>query len=126
MAHGLVEAKTAAVEEDLVDVGGADATVDATDTLVAHNDAHAVNRAAVVVRLVALVLELALQLHAIKGGEGRGVSWDGSRRARRLWRLRIYRILTVSKGWVAVTAPQAAMPPAMKALQREVVSTRKR
>ena len=28
----------------------------------------------------------------------------------------IYRILTVSKGWVAVTAPQAAMPPAMKAL----------
>lgn len=28
-----------------------------------------------------------------------------------------YRILTVSKGCVAVTAPQAAMPPAMKALQ---------
>lgn len=26
------------------------------------------------------------------------------------------RILTVSKGWVAVTAPQAARPPAMKAL----------
>lgn len=30
--------------------------------------------------------------------------------------MRAHRILTVSKGWVAVTAPQAAMPPAMKAL----------
>lgn len=27
-----------------------------------------------------------------------------------------YRIFTVSNGWVAVTAPQAAMPPATKAL----------
>lgn len=27
-----------------------------------------------------------------------------------------YRILTVSNGWVAVTAPHAAMPPATKAL----------
>lgn len=74
MAHGLVEAETTAIEEDLVDVGGADAAVDATDTLVAHNDAHAVNRAAVVVRLVALVLELALQLHATKGRSQ--VSWN--------------------------------------------------
>lgn len=31
-----------------------------------------------------------------------------------------YRILTVSKLWVTVTAPQAAMPPAMKALSRRV------
>lgn len=29
-----------------------------------------------------------------------------------------YRILTVSNGWVTVTAPHAAMPPAMKALYR--------
>lgn len=31
---------------------------------------------------------------------------------------RTYRIFTVSKGCVIVTAPQAAMPPAMKALRR--------
>jgi hypothetical protein len=30
---------------------------------------------------------------------------------------RTYRIFTVSKGCVIVTAPQAAMPPAMKALR---------
>lgn len=35
---------------------------------------------------------------------------------------RAHRILTVSKGWVAVTAPHAAMPPAMKALRGGLVS----
>ena len=32
------------------------------------------------------------------------------------WKGNAYRIFTVSKGCVAVTAPQAAMPPAMNAL----------
>lgn len=64
LAHGLVEAEAAAVEQDLVDVGAADAAVDAAQALVAHDDGDAVEGTAVVVRLVALGLELALQLHA--------------------------------------------------------------
>ncbi len=64
VAHGLVEAQTAAVQQHLVDVGAADAAVDATYPLVPDDDRHAVQGPAVVVRLVALGLELALQLHA--------------------------------------------------------------
>lgn len=72
-AHGLVEAQPAAVEQDLVDVGAPQPAVDAADALVAHDDGHAVDRAAVVVWLVALVLELALELHAdLDGLEGVG------------------------------------------------------
>ena len=74
-AHGLVEAQAAAVEQDLVDVGAADAAVEAAHALVAHNDGYAVEGAAVVVRLVALGLQLALQLHAdldrLEGVRGR-------------------------------------------------------
>lgn len=66
VAHGLVEAEAAAVEEDLVDVGAADAAVDALEALVLDDDAHALERSAVLVRLVALVLELALELHAVR------------------------------------------------------------
>lgn len=82
VAHGLVEAQAAAVEEDLVDVGGAEAAVDGADALVPHDDADAVEGPAVVVRLMALVLEFALQLHADRGVSLRGRRWDrqGSRR----------------------------------------------
>ncbi len=90
--------------------------------------------ASVVVRLVAFGLELALQLHsvcvativlayaqlcplhlpvscspALHAPEAASHGREGA-----------YRILTVSKGCVAVTAPQAAMPPAMKALQARI------
>lgn len=65
ITHGVIEAQTTAIEEDLVDVGSADTAVDFTNTLVAYNDAHAMDRSSVVVRLVALVLKFALQLHAI-------------------------------------------------------------
>ena len=34
----------------------------------------------------------------------------------------LHLILTVSKGWVTVTAPHAAMPPAMKALVCNVLA----
>lgn len=64
VAHGLVEAEAAAVEQDLVDVGAADAAVYAPEPLVPHDDADAVEGPAVVVRLVALGLQLALQLHS--------------------------------------------------------------
>jgi hypothetical protein len=37
-----------------------------------------------------------------------------------------HRILTVSKPWVTVTAPHAAMPPAMKELVRVTISIRVR
>lgn len=65
VAHGLVEAEAAAVEEDLVDVRAPDAAVDALEALVPHDDADAVEGAPVVVRLVAFGLELALELHSI-------------------------------------------------------------
>lgn len=64
-AHGLVEAQAAPVEHHLVDVGAAETAVDGAHALVAQDDAHAVQRAAVVQRLVALELQLALQLHAV-------------------------------------------------------------
>lgn len=60
LAHGLVEAQAAAVEQDLVDVGGAEAAVDAADALVLDDDADAVDRAAVVLGLGAFGLQLAL------------------------------------------------------------------
>lgn len=70
MAHGLIEAQTAAVEEDLVNVGGTETAVDGADSLVADDDADAVDGSSVVVRLVAFVLELALQLHAARRKSG--------------------------------------------------------
>ena len=69
--HGLVESQPAPVQQDLVDVGASQPPVDAAQPLVAHNDRHAVDGAPVVVWLVALVLELALELHAnLDGLEG--------------------------------------------------------
>lgn len=115
IAHGVVEAETAAIEEDLVDVGGADTAVDIAETFVAYDDAHAVDRSSVMVRLVALVLKLALQLHTARRTTGQFRADSESADATMF---RTYRILTVSNGCVAVTAPQAAMPPAMKALLR--------
>lgn len=68
-AHGLVEAEAAAVEEDLVDVGRAEAAVDAAEPLVADDDGDAVEGAPIVVRLVGLGLEFALELHSADGNE---------------------------------------------------------
>lgn len=65
--HGLVEAEAAAVEEDLVEVGRAEAAVNAAEALVADDDGDAVDGAPVVVRLVALALEFALELHSAGG-----------------------------------------------------------
>ena len=62
-AQRLVEAQPAPVQQDLVDVGGADAAVDA-EALVAHDHRDAVEGAFVEFGLVAFVLELALELHA--------------------------------------------------------------
>lgn len=115
IAHGVVEAETAAIEENLVDVGGADTAVDIAEAFIAYDDAHAVDRSSVMVRLVALILKLALQLHTDRRTTGQFRADSESADATML---RTYRILTVSNGCVAVTAPQAAMPPAMKALLR--------
>ena len=68
IAHGVIEAQTTAVKENLVNIGGTDTAVDIANSLVAHNDAHAVDRSSIVVRLVALILKLALQLHAERKG----------------------------------------------------------
>ena len=65
LAHGVVEAETAAVEHDLVNVGAAETAVDAADTLVADYDADAMKGAAVVEGGGAFLLELALQLHTV-------------------------------------------------------------
>lgn len=84
----------------------------------ANDDGDAVEGAPVVVRLVALALEFALELHSADGDERQcllPISECGASEGS------VYRILTVSKGWVAVTAPQAAMPPAMKALDLVLV-----
>lgn len=116
LAHGLIEAQPTAVEQDLVDVGGAQAAVDTAQALVPDDDADAVQGPAVVVRLVTLGLELALELHAA----ARGWTESSDRQAGSgMDAKNAYRILTVSKGCVAVTAPQAAMPPATKALRAD-------
>lgn len=65
-AHGLVEAETAAVEEDLVNVGGAETAVNAAEALVLDDDGDAVEGTAVKVGVVSLALELALQLHSTR------------------------------------------------------------
>lgn len=78
LAHGLVEAEAAAVEQDLVDVGGAEAAVDAADAFVLDDDADAVDGAAVVLRLGALCLELALQLLPDLEDLGRVRDGDGA------------------------------------------------
>lgn len=62
LSHGLIEAKPASVEQDLVDVGGAKTAVYAPDAFILDDDADAVDRAPVVLRLGALGLQLALQL----------------------------------------------------------------
>jgi len=64
LAHRFVEPQPTAVQQHLVDVGASQAPVNAAQSLIAHYDRNAVDWAAVVMRLVALVLKLALQLHA--------------------------------------------------------------
>lgn len=55
-AHGLVESKTAPIEQDLVDVGTSNTSVDAPETLVSHNHTDAVEGSLVVHSLSALEL----------------------------------------------------------------------
>lgn len=81
LAHGLVEPQAAAVEQDLVDVGGSQSAVDAADAFVLDDDADAVDRAAVVLGLGALCLQLALELLADL--EDFGWVGDGDGAARR-------------------------------------------
>lgn len=63
-SEGFVEAEAAAVEDHLVDVGGAYAAVDARHAFVADDYGYAVEGAAVDAGLVGFVLEFALELHA--------------------------------------------------------------
>lgn len=62
LSHGLIKAKSAAVEQDLVDVGGSQTAVYAPDAFILDDDADAVDRAAVVLGLGALCLQFTLQL----------------------------------------------------------------
>lgn len=77
LAHGVVESEAAAIEQDLVDVCATDTAVDASQALVLDDDADAMDGAPIVVRLVAFVLQLALELHTnfdslegMGGGDG--------------------------------------------------------
>ena len=107
---------------------GADSPVESFGAFVLEDDRDAVEDAAVEARRVGFGLELSLELQSAVGyplsikfsfhpdsrsraspGGGRGGVWFGATTDR---------ILTVSKGCVAVTAPQAARPPATKALHR--------
>lgn len=62
--HGFVEAQPAAVEEDLVYGRASYPPIQAAHALVPEDDGDAVDRTPIVVWLVALELQLALQLHA--------------------------------------------------------------
>lgn len=75
-SHGLVEAQTAAVQQDLVDVGCADTAVDAPDSLVADDHRDAVDGPPVELWLVSFVLEFSLQLHARGRVSAVEVLWD--------------------------------------------------
>ena len=66
MAHGFVETQSTSIEEDLVDVGGSYTAVYSSDTLISNNYTDAVDRASIEVRLMALGLQLSLQLHAVQ------------------------------------------------------------
>lgn len=56
LAHGVVEAQSAPVEQDLVDVGATQAAIYSSNALVSHDDTDAMDRPFVVVRLSALLL----------------------------------------------------------------------
>lgn len=78
LSQGLVEAETATVEQHLVDVGGAQTAVYALDALILDDDADAVDRTAIVLRLRAFELQLALQLLSDLEHFGRVSDCDGS------------------------------------------------
>lgn len=78
LSYRVVEAQAAAVEQHLVDVGGAEPAVDALDALVLDDDADAVDGAAIVLRLRAFGLQLALQLLSDLEHLGRVRDCDGS------------------------------------------------
>jgi hypothetical protein len=74
------------------------------------NDADAMKWSAIMLISNRICLKLALKLHAalkLISVCSQEQGW---------WTLVAYRIFTVSNGWVAVTAPQAAIPPARNAL----------
>lgn len=64
MAHGLVEAQSAAIEKHLVHISCAETSVDGADAFVTYNHADAMDRSTIMMRLVSLSLEFSLQLHA--------------------------------------------------------------
>lgn len=74
VAQRFVEAQPAAVQYHLVDVCRSDTPVDALDAFVAHDDTDAMDWAVVYPRLEALLLQLALQLHAVRLQISSGVS----------------------------------------------------
>lgn len=78
LSDGLVEAEAAAVEEHLIDVGGAQTPVYALDALVLDDGADAVDGPAIVLRLGAFGLQLALQLLSDLEHFGRVSDCDGS------------------------------------------------
>lgn len=78
LSYGLVEAETASIEKHLVDVGGSQTPVYALDAFVLDDDADAVDRTAIVLRLGAFGLQLALQLLSDLEHFGRMSDCDGS------------------------------------------------
>ena len=80
-------------------------------TLILQDDLHPMDDAFVLLRLCRFSLQLSLQLQSASSTEMSFLCVEGFRGSGSA-----HRILTVSKLWVTVTAPHAAMPPAMKAL----------
>ena len=87
---------------------GADTTKEPTRAFILEYDGNAVQHTLVQPGRHLLGLQFTLKLQAVH------LPYQGF--ARCSVQRNAYRILTVSKGWVTVTAPQAAIPPAMKAL----------
>lgn len=63
LAHRFVKAKPASIEENLVNVGGANATIYSAHSLVSDYDRYAMDGTAIKVWLVTFSLKLSLQLH---------------------------------------------------------------
>ena len=78
-AERFVESQTAAVEEDLVDIGTSDTTVDAAEAFVADDDVDAVEHTAVFFHSHVGGLEFALQLEPdFDGFEGVGCCYGAA------------------------------------------------
>ena len=65
MPYGLVESESTAVEDHLVDVGGADSAIDTPDSFVAYDHRNAMKRSFVHSWLKPFFLKFALQLHTV-------------------------------------------------------------